>query len=197
MLKKIIAHILLLPYNILTFLIAFILAFVGGATRIYQVGDLAESIANKRKSTGLFIFIQILVFILSIASAKLVGVIIGGFFVSISVLGRYLLSNGETSFYQSANNSDYQLSHSLKFNDDHYYQQNQYQQQIRNDEERRRQDAERERQQREQQEYYERQQRESQKRHEEQMRRDEEFRRRQREEEQRRNEEDRKRWGRI
>ncbi len=198
MLKKIIAHILLLPYNILCFLMVAVIAIVGGATRNYQARELAESIENKRKSTGLFVFIQILVFVISIASTKPVGVVIGGGFVAISILGKYLLSNSGASFYQSASHSDYQLNYSSNSNDADYYQQNQYQGQNRNDEERRRQDAERDRQRREQQEYYERQQRESQQRHDEQMRRDEESRRRNWEEQdRRRDEQNRKNSGRF
>lgn len=196
MLKKFIGHILLLPYNILCFLIGTVFVVIGGWTGRFDGQGLAESIYRKKNSTGLFIFIQILVFIVSMQSAKLAGVGISVLFLSISVIGKYLLSNRETSFYQSPSNSEYQLNYSSNSNNaNNYQQQNQYHQQNRNDEEHRRQDAERERQQREQQAYYERQQRESQQRHEEQMRRDEESRRRQREEEQQRNEANRKNWG--
>ena len=188
MLKKFIGHILLLPYNILCFLIGTVIVVIGGFTGRFDGQRLAESIYGNKNSTGLFIFIQILVFIVSMRSAKLAGVVISVLFLSISVLGKYLLSNGGISFYQTTSKSNYLPDYQSNSNDV-------YQQQNRNDEERRGQDAERERQQREQQEYYERQQRESQQRHEEQMRRDEESRRRNWEEQQRRDEQNRRNWG--
>ena len=198
--KKIFAHVLLLPYNTLCFLIGVVIFIFGGLTRNYSAENFGKSIADNRKSTGTFVSIQILVFAISLGSAKFAIIAIGICFVCISVLGRYLLSKSRSSFYQSMSRSDSQLDY--QSNSDSFqqhqnqYQQNQYQQSL-SDDERQRQDAERDRQRREQQEYYERQQRESQQRQDEQMRRDEEFRQRQRDEERRRDEENRKNWGRF
>lgn len=192
MLKKFIAHTLLLPYNTLCFLMSFGLAFVGGATRI-QTQKLAESIENNRKSRGLFIFTQFVVVGSTIYSQKGVAILGGISFLAISSLGKYLLWKNDNTAFQSTSTSDYQ-SQSNNYTptnlqqSDNLYQQQQLDNQKRNEDDYQR---------RRQQEYYERQQRESQQRHDEQMRRDEESRRRNWEEQDRRNEEDRKRWGRF
>lgn len=193
MLKKIIAHVLLLPYNIVCFLMVAVIAIVGGATRNYAARDLAESIENSRKSRGLFIFVQFVVVASTIYSQKGVAILGGISFLAASSIGKYLLWKNSNTAFQSASTSDYQ-SQSNNYapanlqQSDNLYQQQQLENQKRNEDDYHR---------RRQQEYYERQQRESQQRHDEQMRRDEEFRQRQREEQQRRDEQDRKNWGRF